>query len=163
VDFRAPEQLIQTLIQVSGRAGRGEHPGDVLVQTCHSDHPLLQSLARGHYLTVADQLLEERKTGALPPFRAMAIFRAEGNTMEKSLQLLDMIKPLSNIPGIETWGPLPALIARRADKHRAQLVLNTNNRNRLNNLLTGICQVLDQSKLPAGVKWMIDVDPQETG
>jgi len=155
--------LIQTLIQVSGRAGRGEHPGDVLVQTCHSDHPLLQSLARGHYLPVADQLLEERKTDALPPFRAMAIFRAEGDTMEKSLQLLDMIKPLSNIPGIETWGPLPALIARRADKHRAQLVLNTSNRKRLNNLLTGICQELDQSKLPTGVKWVIDVDPQETG
>jgi len=163
VDFRAPEQLIQTLIQVSGRAGRGEHPGDVLVQTCHSDHPLLQSLARGHYLTVADQLLEERKTGALPPFRAMAIFRAEADTMEKSLQLLDIIKPLTNILGVETWGPLPALIARRADKHRAQLVLNARNRNRLNSLLTSICQELDQRKLPAGVKWMIDVDPQETG
>jgi len=163
VDFRAPEQLIQTLIQVSGRAGRGEHPGDVLVQTCHSDHPLLQSLARGHYLPVADQLLEERKTGALPPFRAMAIFRAEADTMEKSLQLLDIIKPLTNILGIETWGPLPALIARRADKHRAQLILNASNRNRLNSLLTSICQELDQRKLPAGVKWMIDVDPQETG
>ena len=55
------------------------------------------------------------------------------------------------------------MIARRADKHRAQLVLNTRNRKRLNTLLAGICQELDQKKLPAGVKWMIDDDPQETG
>ena len=163
VDFRAPEQLIQTLLQVSGRAGRGTKPGKVLVQTCHSDHPLLKTLCEGHYLDIAEQLLSEREEGLFPPFRAMAIFRAEADTMEKSLQVLDAIKPLTHAPGIETWGPLPAMIARRADKHRAQLVLNTRNRKRLNTLLAGICQELDQKKLPAGVKWMIDVDPQETG
>jgi primosomal protein N' (replication factor Y) len=163
VDFRAPEQLVQTLIQVSGRAGRGQHPGDVLVQTCHSDHPLLQSLARGQYLPVADQLLEERETGALPPFRAMAIFRAEADTMEKSLQILDRIKPLARHERLEMWGPLPALIARRADRHRAQLVLLSDNRKQLNGILTRLCQTLDETRLPRGLKWMIDVDPQETG
>ncbi|MBY6073296.1 primosomal protein N' [Marinobacter salsuginis] len=163
VDFRAPEQLIQTLLQVSGRAGRGTKPGKVLVQTCHSDHPLLRTLCEGRYLDIADQLLKEREEGQFPPFRAMAIFRAEADTMDKSLQVLDTIKPLTNATGIETWGPLPAMIARRADKHRAQLVLNARNRKKLNQLLTGICQELDQRKLPAGTKWMIDVDPQETG
>ncbi|MFY3776239.1 primosomal protein N' [Marinobacter salsuginis] len=163
VDFRAPEQLIQTLLQVSGRAGRGTKPGKVLVQTCHSDHPLLRTLCEGRYLDIADQLLKEREEGQFPPFRAMAIFRAEADTMEKSLQVLDTIKPLTNAAGIETWGPLPAMIARRADKHRAQLVLNARNRKKLNQLLTGICQELDQRKPPAGVKWTIDVDPQETG
>jgi primosomal protein N' (replication factor Y) len=163
VDFRAPEQLVQTLIQVSGRAGRGEHPGKVLVQTCHSDNPLLQSLSQGHYLPVADQLLQERKTGALPPFRAMAIFRAEADSMQKSLQVLDLIKPLAVSDRTEVWGPLPALIARRADRHRAQLVLLCDQRKHLNSLLTRICQTLDEKKLPGGVRWMIDVDPQETG
>ena len=163
VDFRAPEQLVQTLIQVSGRAGRGEHPGDVLVQTCHSDHPLLQFLSRGDYLPVADQLLTERKTGALPPFRAMAIFRAEANSMEKSLQVLDRIRPLIRNDRLEMWGPLPALIARRADRHRAQLVLLSEHRKELNAILTRTCQTLDETKLPGGLKWMIDVDPQETG
>ncbi|MEC7377053.1 MAG: primosomal protein N', partial [Pseudomonadota bacterium] len=76
VDFRAPEQLIQTLLQVSGRAGRGSKPGKVLVQTCHSDHPLLKTLCQGRYLDMADQLLGEREEGQFPPFRAMAIFRA---------------------------------------------------------------------------------------
>ncbi len=163
VDFRAPEQLLQTLLQVSGRAGRGQTPGQVLVQTCHSDHPLLKSLCQGRYLDMADQLLAERQTGQFPPFRAMAIFRAEGNTMEQSLQLLDSIKPMTNAPGMEIWGPLPALIARRADRHRAQLVLNSDNRKRLNFLLKGICNQLDQDRLPGGVKWSIDVDPLETG
>jgi len=163
VDFRAPEQLIQILLQVSGRAGRGTKSGTVVVQTCHSDHPLLRTLCHGHYLDMADQLLEERESGQLPPFRAMAIFRAEADTMEQSLQILDSIKPLASAPGIEIWGPLPALIARRADRHRAQLVLNADNRRRLNRLLTGICQTLEQERLPKGAKWMIDVDPQETG
>ena len=163
VDFRAPEQLVQTLLQVSGRAGRGSKSGKVVVQTCHSDHPLLKTLCHGRYLEMADQLLEEREAGQFPPFRAMAIFRAEADTMEQSLQILDSIKPLANAPGIETWGPLPALIARRADRHRAQLVLNTDNRKRLNMLLTGICQTLEGQRFSKGAKWMIDVDPQETG
>lgn len=163
VDFRAPEQLIQTLLQVSGRAGRGTKAGKVVVQTCHSDHPLLRTLCHGRYLEMADQLLREREAGLFPPFRAMAIFRAEADTMEQSLQILDGIKPLAAAPGIEIWGPLPALIARRADRHRAQLVLNTSNRTRLNRLLTDICQSLEEKRYPKGAKWMIDVDPQETG
>jgi primosomal protein N' (replication factor Y) len=112
---------------------------------------------------MAEQLLAEREDGQLPPYRAMAIFRAEADTMEKSLQILDTIKPLAQAPGLEIWGPLPALIARRADRYRAQLVLNTDNRHRLNRLLTDICHSLEQAKYPKGAKWMIDVDPQETG
>ncbi|MCG7201340.1 primosomal protein N' [Marinobacter pelagius] len=163
VDFRAPEQLIQTLLQVSGRAGRGNKAGKVLIQTCHSDHPLLKSLCSEDYLSIADQLMSEREQGQFPPFRHMAIFRAEADTMQNSLELLDAIKPSATGPGIETWGPLPALIARRADRHRAQLVLLSSHRGRLNAVLSGICQHLDQQRLPPKVKWMVDVDPLEIG
>lgn len=163
VDFRAPEQMVQTLLQVSGRAGRGDKPGKVLIQTCHSDHPLLQALCQGDYGALANQLLAERRAGELPPFRAMAIFRADANTMQESLQLLDSIRPLIQGPGVEIWGPLPAVIARKADRHRAQLVVCSDNRKHLNRLLTQTCQQLDIRKLPASVKWAVDVDPQETG
>ena len=163
VDFRAPEQLLQTLLQVSGRAGRGDKAGTVLVQTCHSDHPMLRTLCQGRYPDMVNQLLAEREGGQLPPYRAMAIFRAEADTMEKSLQILDVIKPMAQAPGLEVWGPLPALIARRADRYRAQLVINADNRKRLNKTLACICQQLDQQKQPSGSRWMIDVDPQETG
>jgi primosomal protein N' (replication factor Y) len=163
VDFRAPEQLVQTVLQVSGRAGRGRLPGNVLIQTCHSDHPLLKTLCTGHYLEMANTLLAEREAGLFPPFRPMAIFRAEAPSMEKSLEVLDAIKPMAQNAGIEAWGPLPALIARRADRYRAQLVLITPSRKQLNRVLTTICAYLDQQKLTTGTKWMIDVDPQETG
>lgn len=163
VDFRAPEQMIQTLLQVSGRAGRGDKPGKVLIQTCHSDHPLLNALHQGRYANIADQLLAEREGGQLPPFRAMAILRAEADTMQHSLQLLDTLKPMAQTPGLEVWGPLPAVIARKADRHRAQLVLVSDSRGHLHRMLTHLCQHLDQSKLPAGTRWAIDVDPQETG
>jgi primosomal protein N' (replication factor Y) (superfamily II helicase) len=163
VDFRAPEQLIQTLLQVSGRAGRGEKSGEVLVQTCHSDHPLLRSLAAGYYLPVADQLLAERETGQLPPFRSMAILRAESNIMASSLKLLDDMKSKASDCGVESWGPLPAVIARRADRHRAQLIMVSSNRIRLNRQLAALCQELDLMKLPADIRWAIDVDPLETG
>ena len=163
VDFRAPEQMIQTLLQVSGRAGRGDKPGKVLIQTCHSDHPLLNALRQGSYANIADQLLAERETGQLPPFRAMALLRAEADTMQQSLQLLDTLKPMAQVSGVEVWGPLPAVIARKADRHRAQLVLVSDSRGQLNRLLSRICQHLDQSKLPSGTRWMVDVDPQETG
>lgn len=163
VDFRAPEQMVQTLLQVSGRAGRGDKPGTVLIQTCHSDHPLLTALCNGDYTAIADQLLAERESGQLPPFRAMAILRAEADTMQSSLQLLDTLKPMTKVPGVETWGPLPAVIARKADRHRAQLVLVSDSRKHLNHLLTGLCQHLDQTKLSGSTKWVVDVDPQETG
>jgi primosomal protein N' (replication factor Y) len=93
----------------------------------------------------------------------MAILRAEADTMQNSLQLLDTIKPRAQAPGIEVWGPLPAVIARKANRHRAQLILNTDNRKQLNHLLTYLCQHLDQTRQPANTRWMIDVDPQETG
>ncbi|MDX1561212.1 MAG: primosomal protein N', partial [Marinobacter sp.] len=163
VDFRAPEQLIQTLLQVSGRAGRGEKPGEVLIQTCHSDHPLLGALSLGNYLPIAHRLLAERETSLLPPYRAMAIFRAEAGTMEASLKLLDNIKSEASHRDIESWGPLPAIIARRADRHRAQLVLVSKSRSRLNRQLAALCQGLDLMTLPRDTKWAIDVDPFETG
>ncbi|MGP9833754.1 primosomal protein N' [Marinobacter sp. NSM] len=163
VDFRAPEQMIQTLLQVSGRAGRGDKPGKVLIQTCHSDHPFLTNLCRGNYAAIADQLLAERETGALPPYRTMAIVRAEADTMQNSLQLLDTLKPMAQSPGIEIWGPLPAVIARKADRHRAQLILCSDSRGHLNRVLTQLCQHLDQARLPSSTRWVVDVDPQETG
>lgn len=163
VDFRAPEQLVQTLLQVSGRAGRGEAPGQVLIQTCHSDHPLLTSLCDGRYLPLADQLLEERETGQLPPFRAMAILRAEAPTMEASLAFLDQARAFTATAPVQIWGPLPAVIARRADRHRAQLVMISDQRKQLGLVVSQLIQNLEELRLPSGLRWQIDVDPLETG
>lgn len=162
-DFRAPEQLVQTLIQVSGRAGRGKLTGNVIIQTHHSDHPLLRQLAGGDYLAMAELLREERKSGQLPPFRPMAILRAEAPQMQDSLSFLDHAKTLIPPDTLEIWGPLPAVIARRADRHRAQLVLLANTKARLNQVLSMLCEQLESGKQKSSLKWQVDVDPLETG
>ncbi|WP_166266337.1 primosomal protein N' [Marinobacter caseinilyticus] len=163
VDFRAPEQLIQTLLQVSGRAGRGELAGQVIVQTCHSDHPMLRQLADGHYLPLADHMVEERATGGFPPFRAMAILRADSSTMEASIDFLDRAKELLKAQPLDVWGPLPAVIARRADRHRAQLTILCDSKSRLNRALSSLCQALESQKTSNQLRWHVDVDPLETG
>ncbi|SFR85766.1 replication restart DNA helicase PriA [Marinobacter daqiaonensis] len=162
VDFRAPEQMVQTLLQVSGRAGRGSLPGKVLIQTCHSDHPLLQSLAGGNYLAMAKQLLTERQESALPPFRAMAIVRAEAPSMEEALGFLDQIRQQLTDDAVEIWGPLPAALARKADRHRAQLILQADRRGHLNRVVSRLCADLDSRRLPTSLRWIIDIDPLET-
>lgn len=162
-DFRAPEQLIQTLMQVSGRAGRGAKAGKVLIQTCHSDAPLLRSLCSDGYLTIADRLLEERKASGFPPYRHLALLRAEAATMETSLQLLDRAKHLYRSPDVDRWGPVPGVIARRADRYRAQLALIADRRASLNALLSKLCEDLDARKHPGDLRWFIDVDPIEVG
>lgn len=165
VDFRAPEQLIQTLLQVSGRAGRGRIPGTVLIQTCHSEHPLLNQLCTGNYLAMADHILAERAAVQLPPYRAMALLRAEAETMEESLTFLDAAKSqLQNQNAeLDIWGPLPAVIARRAERHRAQLILVSEQKGPMQRHLSSLCQHLEEQRKPASLKWQVDVDPLETG
>ena len=163
VDFRASEQLMQTLVQVSGRAGRAERPGEVIIQTCHSEHPLLQQLCSGHYLEAAEKLLIERSNGQLPPYRAMAILRAEAARMEDSLAFLDRARTLLTHTGLTLWGPLPALIARRANRFRAQLFITGDQKGSLQRALQTLCNELEAQKLTNALKWQIDMDPTETG
>ncbi|MBS3804790.1 MAG: hypothetical protein KGY54_09610, partial [Oleiphilaceae bacterium] len=66
-------------------------------------------------------------------------------------------------PAVELWGPLPAVMARRADRHRAQLVLVSKSRSRLNQILADLCQTLDSRRQPSQLRWQVDVDPLETG
>ena len=75
-DFRAPERLAQTIIQVAGRAGRGEKPGEVLIQTEYPDHPLLRSLLEEGYDGFARAALAERAAAGWPPFAHVAALRA---------------------------------------------------------------------------------------
>ena len=76
-DFRAGERLAQLLIQVAGRAGRAELPGEVLLQTHHPEHPLLTTLLVGGYPAVAALALAEREAAGFPPFTHLAMLRAE--------------------------------------------------------------------------------------
>ncbi|MCW9079310.1 MAG: primosomal protein N', partial [Gammaproteobacteria bacterium] len=88
-DFRATERMAQLLVQVAGRAGRGERPGRVLIQTRYPDHPLLQTLVHSGYRAFAEQALLEREAAALPPYSHQALMRADATRQDYAQALLE--------------------------------------------------------------------------
>jgi primosomal protein N' (replication factor Y) len=91
-DFRAGEKLAQLLIQVAGRAGRADRRGEVLLQTHHPEHPLLQTLIHGGYHAFADTELVQREAAGFPPFIHLALLRAEAKHADAPMQFLHVAK-----------------------------------------------------------------------
>ncbi|WP_455207291.1 primosomal protein N' [Kaarinaea lacus] len=162
VDFRALERTAQLIVQVAGRAGRAEKPGEVMLQTHYPDHPLLQTLLQFGYAQFAQQALLEREQAGLPPFSYMALLRAEAVIASQPLEFLQEAKMLAQeliVQGIELLGPLPSPMEKRAGRYRAQLFIQSGNRAALHKLLHPWVLALEQSKLGRKVRWSIDVDP----
>ncbi len=91
-DFRAGEKLAQQLIQVAGRAGRAQKPGEVWLQTHHPDHPLLNTLINGGYHAFAHNELEQRQAAGFPPFAHLALLRAEAKHIDAANAFLHAAK-----------------------------------------------------------------------
>ncbi len=107
VDIRAPERTAQLIVQVAGRAGRGEHKGHVYLQTLRPDHPLLTTLIEKDYRAVAKQTLAERKVALLPPYRYAVLIRAESKDRDYTLHFLnEAAEQLRQIAGdiVDIWG-----------------------------------------------------------
>jgi len=167
-DFRAAERMAQVLIQVAGRAGRAERPGTVLVQTRHPGHPLLRNLLSAGYGAFAAAALAERAEAHLPPFSHQALLRADSPQEQAALAWLRQARELATellanapLPGVELWGPAPSNMERRADRYRAQLLLQAPRRGLLQGLLDRLLPALRTGKAPRHLRWGIDVDPQE--
>ncbi|MYM63584.1 primosomal protein N' [Pseudomaricurvus sp. HS19] len=164
-DFRGPERMGQLLLQVAGRAGRADKPGSVLIQTHLADHPLLQTLLHQGYSTYADILLQERQTASLPPFRYMALLRAESSRPENAhgalLQARQWLEQRPDSRELQCLGPLPAPMEKRNDRYRYQLQLQSPNRAHLHLALQQLIPQMDQSALAKRVRWSVDVDPQD--
>ncbi len=162
IDFRAGERMAQLITQVAGRAGRGDKTGEVVIQTHHADHPLLQLLCEQGYHAYAEAGLAERCTAALPPYHFMALLRAEAAQPSLPDEFLEQALAAAQalgISGVELYGPLPSPMERRAGKYRAQLLLQSAQRKTLHQLLAR--WVVDLAGLPAArrVRWSLDVDP----
>lgn len=160
-DYRALEKLGQLLVQVAGRAGRAEKPGQVILQTTQPQHPLLHQLVGHGYTPFAHQLLEERRRWHFPPFSYHALIRASAASMEKALKLLDHISQqlAGSQYNIQRLGPVPAPLEKRANRYRAHLLLGSQQRASLHNAVKFL--VANESKLPgrSSVRWSIDIDP----
>ncbi|WP_434212392.1 primosomal protein N' [[Pseudomonas] boreopolis] len=160
-DFRAAEKLAQQLIQVAGRAGRAERPGEVWLQTHHPEHPLLQTLINGGYHAFAEAELAQREGAGFPPSAHLALFRAEAKHVEAANDFLRAVRGLLGHGAVEAYGPMPAPMPRRAGFQRTQLLLSCAQRPPLHALLD---QVLPQVyALPQArrVRWSLDVDPMD--
>ena len=159
-DFRAGEKLAQLLIQVAGRAGRAQLPGEVLLQTHHPDHPLLNTLLAGGYPAVAALALAEREAAGFPPYAYLALLRAEAPHEAEVQQFLGQARELFDAPlGVDVTAPMPAPMARRAGRARGQMLLSAAQRPALQTALTAWVPRLYQLKSARKVRWSIDVDP----
>ncbi|GHA44169.1 primosomal protein N' [Photobacterium aphoticum] len=165
-DFRAPERLAQLFIQVAGRAGRASKPGEVVLQTHHPEHALLQALLYKGYDHFAQGALTERKQAWLPPFTYLALLRAEANDSALVEQFFQQVRGIfenSPVYSDETMvmGPNPAPLSRRAGRYRWQLLLQAPSRKTLQQWISIAKPAIQLLPLAKKIRWSIDVEPQD--
>jgi primosomal protein N' (replication factor Y) len=179
-DFRAAERMAQLVVQVSGRAGRAEQAGEVLIQTHHPEHPLLKVLVEQGYGAFAEQALQGRRLAELPPFQYQILLRAESVDPQSGWTFLNDVKNRLNFakmqllrshfsvaesadeaPELEVFGPVSAPMLRRQGRFRYQLLLQSAQRGWLHTWLAQVESELYTSPQAKKVRWSLDVDPQE--
>jgi primosomal protein N' (replication factor Y) len=161
-DFRAAERLAQTIVQVAGRAGRAEHPGEVLIQSQYPEHPLLHTLLNEGYAGFATSALAERRAASWPPFSRLALLRASDTSPEGASQFLEQVRDLlPPPPGVVLRGPVPAAMMRRADRHHAQLLVESAQRAQLQRFLAEWVPQVAALQARRSLRWALDVDPLE--
>jgi primosomal protein N' (replication factor Y) len=161
-DFRAPERVAQTVIQVAGRAGRGVKPGEVLIQTEYPEHPLLKALLAEGYEGFARTALAEREAAGWPPFAHVVALRASAPELSTAVDFLRAARQLARrTPGVKLLGPAPAAMARRAARYHAQVLVEARERAPLHRLLGEWLPKVDEIKAPRDLRWSLDVDPLE--
>jgi primosomal protein N' (replication factor Y) len=160
-DYRAPERLFAVLAQVSGRAGRRERPGEVLIQTRYPRHPLFAALERHDFAGFAESQLAERRAAGFPPYVFEAALRAESAKLATALAFLNHAAGLARAPEeVRVFDPVPHLLTRRAGLERAQLIIQSSSRPALQDFLGLLSEKLFATSARA-IRWHIDVDPIE--
>ncbi len=168
-DFRAAERLFAQLVQVSGRAGRADLPGEVLIQTKFPEHPVYQAVITQNFAAFAAQQLAERKLCDFPPYAYLAILRAESKNAEALSKWLSACvaagKALVNLPNTEPlalqlFDPVSSPLARKADHTRMQVLVQSKDRRMLQQFLPQWRSDVFGS-MPSHVRALIDVDPME--
>jgi primosomal protein N' (replication factor Y) len=151
-------------MQVAGRAGREEKPGEVYLQTHNPHHPLLLNLINGGYASFVNNCLLERQAAQLPPYSYLALFHAESKVSEVALSFLTKLRSCAEkslINSVKLFGPIPAVMERKAGYFRAQLLVQSQNRETLQQALDVLLNTIDELKPKHNLRWFLDVDPVE--
>lgn len=162
-DFRAPERLFAELMQVSGRAGRADKPGKVLIQTQLPEHPVFAAVKAQDYAVFAENELNERQMFAMPPFGFQTAVRADAPRVADAMEFLNAAKEILAplLPeSVSQFGAAPMLMVRLAERERAQIFLESASRQDLHRAVSLWVQVLQQNR-DGKIRWSVDVDPQE--
>jgi primosomal protein N' (replication factor Y) len=161
-DFRAGERLYALLTQAAGRAGRGGTQGEVLIQTEFPHHPLYDALRQQDYRAYAEATLAERRQAGFPPFVHQALLRAEAPRLATALEFLAGAARTARTiaAGVTLYDPVPAALPRRAGRERAQLLVQSDSRQRLRDFLGAWHSALVQARVTPA-RWSLDVDPLE--
>ena len=162
-DFRAPERLFAELMQVSGRAGRADKPGKVLIQTQLPEHPVFAAVKAQDYAVFAENELNERQMFAMPPFGFQTAIRADAPRVADAMEFLNAAKEILAplLPeSVSQFGAAPMLMVRLAERERAQIFLESTSRQDLHRAVSLWVQVLQQNR-DGKIRWSVDVDVQE--
>ncbi|HWX50249.1 MAG TPA: primosomal protein N' [Roseomonas sp.] len=156
-DLRAAERTVQLLHQVSGRAGRAEAPGRVLLQSWNPEHPVMQALISNDLDSFMAAEAEQRRPGHWPPFgrlAALIVSAEDEREADRTARDLGLAAPQGE--GMEVLGPAPAPLALLRGRHRRRLLLKTRRDVAVQPILR---EWLGRVAVPASVKVQVDVDP----
>ncbi|MBD05555.1 MAG: primosomal protein N' [Gemmatimonadetes bacterium] len=164
-DFRAAERSFQLLTQVAGRSGRGDQPGEVVIQTRLPDEAVLQAAARQDFDAFVENELVERRAAGFPPFGRLVVFRWRGDQIaaveraahEGVIRLRQTCKP-----GVQLLGPAPAPLARLRGRHRWQALLMGPSAQALRQTTSTALTSMRQASSRFDVDLAVVVDPQTT-
>lgn len=160
LDFRATEHLSQLMIQVSGRAGRKDKLGKVLIQSQNPEHEFFKLLLGKSYEEYAKHECKQREVIGFPPASFMAIIRARSrNEINLNAFFEYILANTTENPTVNIMGPIPAPIYKKMDHYQMQLIFNGNNRKSLHKSLQQIINLLQKNKITQGIIWGLDLDP----
>jgi primosomal protein N' (replication factor Y) (superfamily II helicase) len=160
-DFRAAERTFQLMTQIAGRAGRGELPGRVFIQTFYPEHYAIQDAIKQDYTAFFERELHYRQVMAYPPFTSLANVVVRDTSLEKAItwsrELSRYLVP-HNGDGIRVLGPASAPLARLKSEYRFQFLLKSKRKAQLTKLLAGALAYCDEKEIPETAV-RVDMDP----
>jgi primosomal protein N' (replication factor Y) (superfamily II helicase) len=160
-DFRAAERTFQLLTQVAGRAGRGELPGRVLIQTYYPEHYAVQDAVRQDYISFYERELHFRRMMMYPPFTSLANIIVRDTNLENAIRwsrrLSEYFTPHDG-KGLRVLGPASAPLARLKKEHRYQFLLKSPKKSLLTKILSGALTFCDANEIPQTAV-LVDMDP----
>ncbi|MFJ5446618.1 primosomal protein N' [Methylobacillus methanolivorans] len=162
-DFRAAERLFAQLMQVAGRAGRADKPGEVLIQTTFPEHQLFNALRSQEYGTYAAGLLQEREIAQFPPYEFLALIKAEANEYGPVQRFLQFAADTTRAMATDAlvYDPIRPQMERLKGMERGQLLFQATTRQALQIVLRQLTPQLRAHPLSNKIRWAVDVDPQE--